>query len=79
MNCLLTVLSNIGGSGSEEHFLGKIVKEKLDLKFVYFKIPGRGYLSCIYYLSNISRNLLTEAVARRCPIKKVFLKRISQN
>ena len=39
------------------------------MKFVYFKIPDRGCLSCIYYLSNISRNVLTKAVTRRCPIK----------
>ena len=61
MNYLLTVLSNIGGSGSEEHFLGKTVKEKLGLKFVYFKIPGQGLfvlhlLSFKYFKKFIDRS-----------------------
>ena len=52
------MLANIGSLGSEEYFLGKtIYRKKLNLKFVHFKILGRGSLPCIYPLSNFLKRI----------------------
>ena len=56
------------------YFLGKtIYSKKLNLKFVHFKILGRGWLPCIYPLSNflkrINRSNHPEVVCKKGVLK----------
>ena len=78
-NCLLTVLSNLGSLGSEEHFWEKIVKEKLGFQICFLQNSRQGLFVLHLISFKYFKKLIDKSSRPEVPFQIGVLERISQD
>ena len=78
MTCFLTVLSNLSSLGSEEHFRGKIVKEKLGFEICLLQNSRQGLFVLHLISFKYFKKLIDKSSRLEVPFQIGVLERISQ-